>query len=159
MYYRASWVDPLFRAHQVVEDGYEFFAKRQLVTLFSAPNYCYRCGNQVRRFSHVLDIYNFIGGDYGARRQPSLFILAVRPRTSSWRAACDAQNTGLFPVNNLQVSQRNNNIVWEFNNLSMRRLLKNIVFSPLFHMLKLHLFCLPLFTSKSTQPDLPESHS
>ncbi|XP_055295306.1 serine/threonine-protein phosphatase PP1-beta catalytic subunit isoform X1 [Sitodiplosis mosellana] len=28
------------RGHQVVEDGYEFFAKRQLVTLFSAPNYC-----------------------------------------------------------------------------------------------------------------------
>lgn len=26
--------------YQVVEDGYEFFAKRQLVTLFSAPNYC-----------------------------------------------------------------------------------------------------------------------
>jgi serine/threonine-protein phosphatase PP1 catalytic subunit len=25
---------------QVVEDGYEFFAKRQLVTLFSAPNFC-----------------------------------------------------------------------------------------------------------------------
>lgn len=23
----------------MVEDGYEFFAKRQLVTLFSAPNY------------------------------------------------------------------------------------------------------------------------
>jgi serine/threonine-protein phosphatase PP1 catalytic subunit len=28
---------PIF---QVVEDGYEFFAKRHLVTLFSAPNYC-----------------------------------------------------------------------------------------------------------------------
>ena len=26
--------------NQVVEDGYEFFAKRQLVTVFSAPNYC-----------------------------------------------------------------------------------------------------------------------
>ncbi|XP_064478753.1 serine/threonine-protein phosphatase alpha-2 isoform-like isoform X1 [Ornithodoros turicata] len=28
------------RAHQVVEDGYQFFQKRQLVTVFSAPNYC-----------------------------------------------------------------------------------------------------------------------
>jgi len=28
------------RGHQVVEDGYEFFANRQLVTVFSAPNYC-----------------------------------------------------------------------------------------------------------------------
>ena len=24
----------------MVEDGYEFFARRQLVTIFSAPNYC-----------------------------------------------------------------------------------------------------------------------
>ena len=24
----------------MVEDGYEFFANRQLVTIFSAPNYC-----------------------------------------------------------------------------------------------------------------------
>lgn len=33
-------LDLICRAHQVVEDGYEFFAKRQMVTLFSAPNYC-----------------------------------------------------------------------------------------------------------------------
>ncbi|XP_006902052.1 PREDICTED: serine/threonine-protein phosphatase PP1-beta catalytic subunit-like [Elephantulus edwardii] len=33
-------LDLICRPHQVVEDGYEFFAKRQLVTLFSAPNYC-----------------------------------------------------------------------------------------------------------------------
>ena len=33
-------MDLICRAHQVVEDGYEFFSKRQLVTLFSAPNYC-----------------------------------------------------------------------------------------------------------------------
>lgn len=35
-----SCLSLLSRAHQVVEDGFEFFAKRQLVTLFSAPNYC-----------------------------------------------------------------------------------------------------------------------
>ncbi|KAJ1919701.1 serine/threonine protein phosphatase Pzh1 [Mycoemilia scoparia] len=32
--------DLICRAHMVVEDGYEFFHERQLVTVFSAPNYC-----------------------------------------------------------------------------------------------------------------------
>ena len=30
----------LCRAHQVVEEGYEFFANKKCVTVFSAPNYC-----------------------------------------------------------------------------------------------------------------------
>ncbi|ORX54997.1 serine/threonine-protein phosphatase PP-Z [Hesseltinella vesiculosa] len=33
-------LDLVCRAHMVVEDGYEFFNDRTLVTVFSAPNYC-----------------------------------------------------------------------------------------------------------------------
>ncbi|KOG96140.1 protein-serine/threonine phosphatase [Saccharomyces eubayanus] len=32
--------DLVIRGHMVVEDGYEFFARKKLVTVFSAPNYC-----------------------------------------------------------------------------------------------------------------------
>jgi hypothetical protein len=36
----ATHIDPPPSLLQVVEDGYEFFANRSMVTVFSAPNYC-----------------------------------------------------------------------------------------------------------------------
>ena len=38
-------IDLVCRAHQVVEKGYEFFADKKLVTVFSAPNYCNQFDN------------------------------------------------------------------------------------------------------------------
>ncbi|KAI0858310.1 Serine/threonine-protein phosphatase PP1 [Xylaria cubensis] len=45
-------LDLICRAHEVVKDGFELFAKKQLVTIFSAPNY----RNQHRNSAAVFNV-------------------------------------------------------------------------------------------------------
>uniref|UniRef100_A0A1I7YQQ7 Serine/threonine-protein phosphatase n=1 Tax=Steinernema glaseri TaxID=37863 RepID=A0A1I7YQQ7_9BILA len=42
----ANGLKMISRAHQLVMDGYTWNHDDTVVTVFSAPNYCYRCGNQ-----------------------------------------------------------------------------------------------------------------
>jgi len=43
---QCNGLDLISRAHQLIMEGFSWIHDQRVVTIFSAPNYCYRCGNQ-----------------------------------------------------------------------------------------------------------------
>lgn len=65
----ANGLTLIARAHQLVMEGYNWCHEKNVVTIFSAPNYCYRCGNQaaIMELDEHLE-YTFLQFDPAPRR-------------------------------------------------------------------------------------------
>ncbi|KAJ7168782.1 serine threonine protein phosphatase 2A [Mycena filopes] len=69
------------RAHQLVMEGYNWCHDRNVVTIFSAPNYCYRSGNQAaimemgEKLSLQFDPAPRVGEPNVPRRLPDYFLI------------------------------------------------------------------------------------
>ncbi|KAK5778243.1 putative serine/threonine-protein kinase PPG1 PWA37_000514 [Arxiozyma heterogenica] len=47
-------MDRIYRAHQLCSEGYQVYFGGLVTTVWSAPNYCYRCGNK----ASILELYS-----------------------------------------------------------------------------------------------------
>ncbi|GIX61927.1 serine/threonine-protein phosphatase PP2A catalytic subunit [Babesia caballi] len=69
---RTNGLELIARAHQLIMEGYQWSQDRNVVTIFSAPNYCYRCRNQAA----IMEIdermrFTFLQFDPSPVREPS----------------------------------------------------------------------------------------
>ena len=83
-------------------EGYNWSHDRNVVTIFSAPNYCYRCGNQasIMELDDALK-YSFLQFDPAPRYHNSPDNVAKLFDTiifQTRRATCDPQNSRLLFV-------------------------------------------------------------
>ena len=53
------------RAHQLIMKGYNWCHNKQVLSIFSAPNYCYRCGNEAA-IIEIEDENNYLFKTYSA---------------------------------------------------------------------------------------------
>lgn len=66
------------RAHQLVMEGYKMMFNNSLVTVWSAPNYCYRCGN-VASIMEVDENLDYDFKLFEAAQQDSAIVPAKKP--------------------------------------------------------------------------------
>ena len=57
---RVNDLKMIARAHQLITEGYNPTHDDQVVTVFSAPNYCYRCGNMAA----IIQVDEYLGMNY-----------------------------------------------------------------------------------------------
>ena len=68
-------IDLIARAHQLAMEGYKLMHDKQIVTVWSAPNYCYRCGN----VASILELDEWLGQEYKVFSHAPAVRRKVRP--------------------------------------------------------------------------------
>ncbi len=84
-------IELVARAHQLVMEGYKLMFDRKIVTVWSAPNYCYRCGN----VASILEL------DEDLRQEYKVFESApqvgIRSGNSWWETKADTSTLSRTP--------------------------------------------------------------